>query len=74
MSYEEGTFIEPLGTIIRGQRLANLSKNDSVLIIGCGITGILHIQYAKFKGVKKIVATDINPYRLDLAKRFGAKT
>ncbi len=74
MSFEEGTFIEPLACVSRGQRLANLKKDDSLLIIGSGISGILHAQLAKFKGVGNIVVADINPYRLKLAKKFGAIT
>jgi L-iditol 2-dehydrogenase len=73
MSFEEGTFIEPLACVSRGQRLANLQKDDSLLIIGSGISGILHAQLAKFKGIKNIVVADINPYRLELAKKFGAR-
>lgn len=72
MSFEEGTFIEPLACVSRGQRLSNLKKDDTLLIIGSGISGILHVQLAKFKGVKTIVAADINQYRLELAKKFGA--
>jgi len=72
MSYEEGTFIEPLACVVRGQRLANISKGDTVLIIGSGMAGILHIQLAKRKGIQKIFATDINPNRLKLAQKFGA--
>jgi L-iditol 2-dehydrogenase len=72
MSFEEGTFIEPLACVSRGQRLANLQKDDTLLIIGSGISGILHAQLAKFKGFENIVVTDINPYRLKLAKKFGA--
>jgi L-iditol 2-dehydrogenase len=72
MSFEEGTFIEPLACVSRGQRLANLKKDDTLLIIGSGISGILHVQLAKFKGVQNIVVADINPYRLELAKKFGA--
>jgi len=72
MSYEEGTLIEPLACVSRGQRLADLKKDDTVLIIGSGIAGILHTQLAKFKGVRNIVVSDINPYRLELAKKFGA--
>ena len=68
MSFEEGTFIEPLACVSRGQRLSNLKKDDTLLIIGSGISGILHVQLAKFKGVKTIVAADINQYRLELAK------
>jgi len=72
MSFEEGTFIEPLACVSRGQRLADLQKPDTLLIIGSGISGVLHTQLAKFKGVQKIVAADINPYRLGLAIKFGA--
>ena len=72
MSFEEGTFIEPLACVSRGQRLANLQKDDTVLIIGGGIAGILHTQLAKFKGIENIIVTDINPFRLELAKKFGA--
>ncbi len=72
MSYEEGTFIEPLACAVRGQRLANISKGDIVLIIGSGMAGILHIQLTKRKGIQKIVAADINPNRLKLAEKFGA--
>ena len=72
MSYEEGTFIEPLACVVRGQRLANISKCDTVLIIGSGMAGILHIQLAKRKGIQKIFAADINPNRLKLAEKFGA--
>jgi len=72
VSYDEGTFIEPLGCVVRGQRLASIHEDDSLLIIGAGIAGILHIQLAKSRGVQKIVAADINPYRLKLAQKFGA--
>lgn len=72
MSFEEGTFIEPLACVARGQRLANIQKDDVVLIIGSGISGILHAQLAKFKGAKKVIVADINEYRMKLAVKFGA--
>jgi len=72
MSYEDGTFIEPLGCVVRGQRVADIQEDDTLLIIGSGVSGILHIQLAKLRGVEKIVASDINPYRLKLAEKFGA--
>ena len=72
MSYEEGTFIEPIACTIRGQRIADIQKDDTVLIIGSGMAGILHIQLSKLKGAQNIVAVDINPDRLKLAKKFGA--
>ena len=72
MSFEEGTFIEPLACVVRGQRLAALEKDDVLLVIGCGVAGLLHVQLAKSKGLKRVVVADINRYRLGLAEKFGA--
>ncbi|MCG2709941.1 MAG: zinc-dependent dehydrogenase [Thermodesulfovibrionales bacterium] len=72
MTYEEGTFIEPLACILRGQRVANLKPGQSVLIIGSGISGLLHINLAKDAGAERIIATDVNEYRLNAALKFGA--
>ena len=72
MSFEVGTFVEPLACAVRGQRLSGLKKDDTLLIIGGGLAGILHVQLAKSKSVKKIIVADINPYRLKLAEKFGA--
>ena len=41
-------------------------------MLGSGISGLLHIHLARALGAAKIVATDIDRYRLDAAKRFGA--
>ncbi len=72
LSYEEGSFIEPLACVIRGQERAKLEPGQSVLVIGSGISGILHIQLARTYGAERITATDLNQYRLDAARRFGA--
>jgi len=72
VSYEEATFVEPLACAIRGQRLAGYKSGQTVAIIGSGISGILHIQLAKAFGFGKIIATDVNDFRLEQAERFGA--
>ena len=72
ISFEEGTFIEPLACVARGQRLAHMQPGKSVLVLGSGISGLLHIQLAKALGAERIIATDITEYRLKAAKKFGA--
>ena len=74
MTFEEGTFVEPLGCALRGQRLAGMKKGKRVLVIGSGLSGLLHIKLARFFGAKKIIATDVDPYRLKAARKFGATT
>ncbi len=73
ISYEEATFIEPLACVWRGQRVAGMQPGLSVLVMGSGISGLLHIQLAVTLGATRVIATDINDYRLKAARRFGAK-
>jgi L-iditol 2-dehydrogenase len=72
VSFEEGTFVEPLACAVRGQRKLGMKPGKSVAVIGSGISGLIHIQIAKANGASKIIATDVGDYRLDFAKRMGA--
>jgi len=72
ISFEDGVFIEPLACVLRGQRLARLMPGQSVFVIGSGISGLLHIALARVSGAGRIIASDINEYRLKEAKKFGA--
>lgn len=72
LSFEEGTFIEPLACVLRAQRMVNFLPYQSMLILGAGISGLLHLLTARALGVSRIFITDINDYRLNLAKELGA--
>jgi len=72
MSYEEGVFIEPLACVVRGLRIADMKPGQNVLIIGSGISGLLHIKLARAWEAGRIISTDINEYRLKMAKKLGA--
>lgn len=72
LSFDDGVFIEPLACVIRGQRIANLQPGQSVLILGSGISGLLHLLLAKALGAGRIITTDVSEYRLRMALSFGA--
>jgi L-iditol 2-dehydrogenase len=72
ITFEDATFHEPLGCVIRGQRIAALTPGQSVLVIGSGMAGLLHVHLARSSGAAKILAVDPIPYRLEAAKKFGA--
>jgi L-iditol 2-dehydrogenase len=71
VSYEEGTMIEPLACVVRGQKVINVKEGQVVLILGSGVSGLLNIKLAKLKKAV-VIATDIDKYRLDKAKESGA--
>lgn len=72
MDYDDGVFVEPLGCVVRGQRIADIKAGNTILVIGSGISGLLHIQLARISGASKIFAADISEYRLNAAKKLGA--
>ncbi|HID29538.1 MAG TPA: alcohol dehydrogenase [Desulfobacterales bacterium] len=72
VSFEEATFTEPLACVLRAQRIARLQPGQTVLVIGSGIAGLLHIQLARTLGAGRVVATDISETRLQAATAFGA--
>ncbi|OHB95436.1 MAG: alcohol dehydrogenase, partial [Planctomycetes bacterium RIFCSPHIGHO2_12_39_6] len=72
ISFEEGTFAEPLACTLLGQKKAGLQPGNSILVIGSGISGLLHIQLARALGAGSIFAVDVNEYRMKMAKEVGA--
>lgn len=71
VSFDQSTFIEPLACVVRAQRLAGVKKGDMVLVIGCGMSGLLHVQLAKARG-STVIAADINEMKRAAASRLGA--
>ena len=72
LSFEEASFAEPLACVLRGQQRANIRAGQSVLVLGSGLAGLLHINLARTLGAGRIVATDMVNYRLAAARKFGA--
>ena len=72
MTWEEGSFVEPLACVVRGQRVVGFRPGQSVLVLGSGISGLLHILLAKASGAGRIMATDISAFRKRKAAEYGA--
>ncbi len=72
VSYEEASFMEPLACIVRGQTGAGLRQGQTVVVVGAGIAGLLHVGLARALGAGLIIAADTIPSRLEMAKKMGA--
>ncbi|MFH1241181.1 MAG: alcohol dehydrogenase catalytic domain-containing protein [Pseudomonadota bacterium] len=72
VTYEEASFMEPLACVLRGQKNAGLRPGATVLVLGSGISGLLHVGLARALGAGLVVAVDTIPFRLKKAKKMGA--
>src|SRR2546428_1084929 len=72
ISDDEGTFIEPLACVIRGQRLAGFRPGSTMLVLGSGVAGLLHMKLAKAAGAAKGIATDVVELREAAARKADA--
>lgn len=64
------SIFDPLGNAVHTALSSDLIGED-VLITGAGPIGIMAAAIAKHSGARNVVITDLNPYRLELAKKFG---
>ena len=65
------SILDPLGNATHTALSFDLVGED-VLITGAGPIGIMAVAIARYAGARHIVITDINDYRLDLARKMGA--
>jgi threonine 3-dehydrogenase len=68
---EIAAFLDPLGNAVHTALSFDLVGED-VLITGAGPIGCMAVAICKHVGARHVVITDVNDYRLDLAKKLGA--
>jgi threonine 3-dehydrogenase len=71
MPLEVASIQEPFGNAVHSTSVAPL-QDQVVLVTGCGPIGLFCIAIARAEGAARVVATDINDYRMDLARTMGA--
>jgi L-iditol 2-dehydrogenase len=67
LSFRAGTHAEALAAVINCAEVMDIKLGDTVLVIGAGAVGILHCQLAKTAGAIKVILSDVNQERLDMA-------
>jgi L-iditol 2-dehydrogenase len=72
VSFEAASFTEPVADCLKALRRAKLRWGDSVLIIGGGALGLLHLQIARVLGADKVMLSDHHENRIKLAYKLGA--
>jgi len=67
VSYEEAAVVEPLACVLNAQKLVNVTEGDTVLVMGAGPIGCLHVRLARALGASKVFLADVNGGRLALS-------
>ena len=67
LSFAEASLAEPLACVLNGQELARVGEGDTVVIVGSGPIGCLHVRLARARGAAQVILIDLNAERLAAA-------
>lgn len=68
----EAPLIQVLTTCLHGQRRAHVSPGQSVVVIGLGVSGQLHVQLAKARGARTVIGVSRSAWKRGVAEQLGA--
>jgi threonine 3-dehydrogenase len=71
LDHDVASIFDPLGNAVHTALSFDLLGED-VLVTGAGPIGLMAVAVARHAGARHVVVTDVNPYRLQLARRMGA--
>jgi len=72
LSYAEAAFVEPVSIALHAVNRIPLKGDESAVVVGAGMIGLLVIQALRAKGLQHIIAVDIDQEKLHFAKKIGA--
>ncbi len=72
LSFEQAAMVEPCSVAFHAIERTPLSINDTVVVVGAGMIGLLVIQTLRAVGCGQIIAVDIESEKLELARQLGA--
>jgi L-iditol 2-dehydrogenase len=72
LSFEHAAMVEPLSVAFHAVRRSRVNLNDTAVVVGAGMIGLLLIQSLRLAGCGRIIAVDIAPDKLALAETCGA--
>ncbi|MEI6871813.1 MAG: zinc-binding dehydrogenase, partial [Verrucomicrobiota bacterium] len=72
LAFEKAAMIEAISVAVHAVSLTPVALNDTAVIVGAGMIGLLTLQAAKLAGCRKIIAVDVDEGRLRTALSLGA--
>lgn len=65
--------LQVLATCVHAQRRISIFPGESVVVVGLGVTGLLHVQLAKLRGAHPVIGVTRSPEKLALGSTLGAE-
>ena len=72
VGFEEGALYEPGGVAMHAVQRSDVRPGDTVLVFGCGAIGQIVTQIMLASGAGKVIAVDIDEYKVNMAREYGA--
>ncbi len=72
VSFEDGCLVEPAACVIKSMKRSGIRRGDTILVLGLGVMGQMHVLLARKFGAGRIIGADMVEYRLRKAREFGA--
>jgi L-iditol 2-dehydrogenase len=72
MSFTHAALIEAVSVAVHAVSLTPIALDDTVVVVGAGMIGLLTMQAARLAGAGAIIVLDVDETRLDLARSLGA--
>jgi len=74
LSFERASMVEGLSVAFHAVGRTPIALNDSAVVVGAGMIGLLVVQSLRLAGCGQVIAVDVDQGRLELACRLGATT
>ncbi|HAQ19850.1 MAG TPA: galactitol-1-phosphate 5-dehydrogenase [Prolixibacteraceae bacterium] len=72
ISFEQAAMVEAVSIAVHATSISSVKKNDTAVVIGCGMIGLLCIQALKAAGCARVIAVDQVDEKLEIAQELGA--
>jgi L-iditol 2-dehydrogenase len=72
LTYEQAAMVEPVSIAIHAVQRVRVAATDTAVVVGCGTIGLLVVQALRWAGARRVIAVDLEPRRLALARELGA--
>lgn len=72
LSFQQAAMVEPVSIAIHAIQRVKIAPTDTAVVVGSGMIGLFVIQALRWAGAKRVIAVDLEPKRLALARELGA--